>query len=52
MAPPAAECALIVIIRHSIYRYQQIPDLPAIMGMVLIIAGVLVINLLSKMNVH
>ena len=33
-------------------RHQQIPDLPAIIGMALIIAGVLVINLMSKMDVH
>ena len=30
--------------------FKQIPDMPAIMGMVLIIADVLVINLLSKMD--
>ena len=32
--------------------FKQIPDLPAILGMILIIAGVLVINLFSKMSVH
>ena len=32
--------------------FKQIPDLPAIIGMILIIAGVLIINLFSKMTVH
>ena len=31
---------------------KRIPDLPAIIGMILIIAGVLIINLFSKMTVH
>ena len=32
--------------------YRQVPDWPAIVGMTLIIAGVVVINLLSKVTVH
>ncbi|QYY36583.1 SMR family transporter [Ruficoccus sp. ZRK36] len=32
--------------------FKQIPDLAAIAGMVLIIAGVIVINLFSKSTVH
>lgn len=32
--------------------FKQVPDLPAVIGMVLIIAGVLIINLMSKMSVH
>jgi small multidrug resistance pump len=32
--------------------YEQKPDLAAIAGIVLIIAGVLVLNLFSKMSAH
>lgn len=32
--------------------FKQVPDLPAVLGMVLIIAGVLVINLFSKTVSH
>lgn len=32
--------------------FKQIPDFAAIIGIVLIISGVIVINLFSKMNVH
>lgn len=32
--------------------FKQVPDIPAIVGMALIIAGVLIINLMSKMSVH
>lgn len=32
--------------------FKQVPDLPAIIGLVLIISGVLVINLFSKMQIH
>ena len=32
--------------------FRQVPYLPAVIGMVLIIAGVLIINLMSKMSVH
>jgi small multidrug resistance pump len=32
--------------------YNEKPDIPALIGMCLIIAGVLVINLFSKMNAH
>lgn len=36
----------------AVFIYQQKLDLPAIIGMGLIIAGVLVINLLSKSASH
>jgi len=42
--------ALICIIGAWVYR--QRPDLPAIIGIALIVAGVLVLNLWSKMSVH
>lgn len=32
--------------------YQQVPDLPAVLGMALIIAGVLVIHMFSKTVAH
>jgi len=32
--------------------YQQIPDLAAIIGMALIVAGVVVINVFSKTSEH
>ncbi len=32
--------------------YKQVPDLPAIIGMTLIVAGVFVINFFSKTTVH
>ena len=32
--------------------FKQVPDAPAIFGMVLIIAGVLVMNIFSKASVH
>ena len=32
--------------------FKQVPDAPAILGMVLIIAGVLVMNIYSKASVH
>ena len=32
--------------------FKQVPDLPAVIGMVLIIAGVLLINLMSRMSVR
>jgi small multidrug resistance pump len=32
--------------------YKQVPDLPAILGMVLIVVGVVIINVFSKTTVH
>lgn len=36
----------------GIFLFKQIPDVPALIGMGLIIAGVLVMNLLSKASVN
>ncbi|GAB3903844.1 SMR family transporter [Larkinella knui] len=36
----------------GIFLFKQVPDVPAIIGMVLIIVGVLVMNLFSKMAGH
>ncbi len=41
---------LVTIVGAALYR--QIPDAPAIAGMTLIIAGVVVMNLFSKMSGH
>lgn len=32
--------------------FRQLPDWPALLGLVLIVAGVVVINVWSRMNVH
>ena len=42
--------ALITI--SGIYFFKQMPDLGAIIGLVLIISGVAVLNLFSKMDIH
>ncbi len=34
------------------FLYREVPDLPAIIGMGLIIAGVVIINVYSKTVVH
>ena len=47
-----AAMGIVLITIIGAVAFKQIPDLPAIIGMALIIAGVLVINLMSKMNVH
>ena len=41
---------LITVVGAVIFR--QVPDLPAVIGLALIIAGVAVINLFSKMSAH
>lgn len=43
---------IVLITTIGAIGFKQIPDLPAIIGMILIIAGVLIINLFSKMTVH
>ena len=42
--------ALITI--SGIYFFKQMPDLGAIIGLILIVSGVAVLNLFSKMDVH
>ena len=46
----AVGIVLITVVGAVMFR--QVPDLPAIAGMLLIIAGVVVINLFSKMSAH
>lgn len=43
---------IVLVSVAAVFVYQQKLDWPAIVGMGLIIAGVLVINLLSKATVH
>jgi small multidrug resistance pump len=43
---------IVLITIVGIFLYKQIPDTPAIIGMGLIIAGVMVIHLFSKSSVH
>ncbi|WP_411748637.1 multidrug efflux SMR transporter SsmE [Serratia marcescens] len=43
---------IVLVSVAAVFVYQQKLDWPAIFGMGLIIAGVLVINLLSKASVH
>lgn len=43
---------IIFITLLGIFAFKQVPDLPAIIGLILIVAGVIVINLFSKMGTH
>lgn len=47
-----AGAGIVLIAAVGAFQFKQIPDLPAVLGMVLIIAGVLVINLFSKTVSH
>lgn len=43
---------IVLISLAGVVLFKEKPDLPAVIGMVLIIAGVVVINLFSKTTVH
>jgi small multidrug resistance pump len=43
---------IVLISLVALVLYRQVPDLPAIIGLGLIIAGVVVLNLFSKMQAH
>lgn len=43
---------IILITLVGIFAFKQVPDLPAIIGLVLIITGVIVINVFSNMSAH
>lgn len=43
---------IVLITLVGVFAYKEIPDLPALIGMALIIAGVAVINLFSKTTAH
>lgn len=36
----------------GIFAFKQVPDLPAIIGLILIVAGVVIINVWSKTSAH
>lgn len=43
---------IVLVAAFGFFFYKEKLDLPALVGMTLIIAGVLVMNLLSKTNIH
>ncbi len=47
-----AGLGIILVALVSAIIYKQVPDLPAIVGLLLIVAGVVIINVFSKTSVH
>ena len=47
-----AGVGIVIVALVGAILYKQIPDLPAVIGMVFIIAGVVIINVYSKTFVH
>ena len=43
---------IVLITLVGVIAFKQVPDLPAYIGIALIMAGVIIINLFSKMEVH
>jgi small multidrug resistance pump len=43
---------IVLVAIAAVFLHKQIPDMPGILGMGLIVAGVVVINLFSKTQVH
>jgi small multidrug resistance pump len=43
---------IVLVMLTAIVLYRQVPDLPAVIGIALIVAGVAVLNLFSKMQAH
>lgn len=43
---------IVLIVGASAVLYQQVPDWPALLGMALIVIGVAIINLFSRMAAH
>lgn len=43
---------IVLITLIGVFYYKEIPDLPAIIGLALILAGVIVINVFSKTSTH
>ena len=43
---------IVLVTIVCIYLYKQVPDIPAIIGMILILVGVIIINLFSKTSIH
>ncbi|KFX62025.1 QacE family quaternary ammonium compound efflux SMR transporter [Paraburkholderia fungorum] len=47
-----AGAGIVLITLVALVLYRQVPDVPAIIGLGLIIAGVAVLNIFSKMQAH
>lgn len=47
-----AGAGIVLITLVAVLLYRQVPDVPAIIGLGLIISGVAVLNLFSKMQAH
>ena len=47
-----AGAGIALIVAAGAVLFQQIPDLPAIVGLTLIVAGVVIVNTLSHTTVH
>ena len=43
---------IVLITLVAVVMYRQVPDVPAIVGLGLIVAGVAVLNMFSKMQAH
>jgi small multidrug resistance pump len=43
---------IVLIVLASMVLYKQVPDFPAVIGMGLIVAGVIIINVFSKTVTH
>lgn len=43
---------IVLITLIGIFAFKQIPDLPAVIGICLILAGVIIINFFSKVQAH
>ncbi|MCS4224274.1 multidrug efflux SMR transporter [Sphingobacterium sp. BIGb0165] len=43
---------IVAITLIGMILFKQIPDTPAVIGMILIVAGVIIINVFSKMGAH
>ncbi|WP_288447268.1 SMR family transporter [uncultured Chryseobacterium sp.] len=43
---------IVFITAIGVVAFRQVPDLPAIIGIALIIIGVIIINVFSKMGIH
>ena len=47
-----AGVGIVLVMLVGFLFFKQIPDFPAILGTILIITGIVVINIFSKMGVH
>jgi small multidrug resistance pump len=43
---------IVLITAVAAFLFKQVPDLPAVLGMGLIVAGVVVLNVFSKVSAH